>query len=102
MEDFKFLKRLRVRAPVFLVFALLVILGSARSVRAETTLEENMTGFVKIGDYDAIEASGRTLNQLFDFKGKDLPDDRQYIAYYQIDKKKESTNFFFCRVKLYL
>ena len=91
MEDFKFLKRLRVRAPVFLVFTLLVILGSARSVRAETTLTTDMTHFVRINDKDAIEAYGRTLNQLFDFKGKDLPDDRQYLAYYQIDKKKESS-----------
>lgn len=46
--------------------------------------------FVKIGDYDIIETTGDILNDMFDLTSE-LNADRQYIAYYKIDRKKTGT-----------
>ena len=82
-----------VKMPVFMLLALVCLIGHPARAEAKTTLDENMTHFVTIGEYDIIMTSGENLNKMFDIKANnksELNDDRQYIAYYKIDKQKTS------------
>ena len=82
-----------VKMPVFMLLALVCLIGHPARAEAKTVLEPYMTHFVKIGEYDIIETSGEYLNKMFDIKANnksELNDDRQYIAYYKIDKQKTS------------
>lgn len=82
-----------VKIPVFMLLALVCLVGHPARAEAKTTLTENMDKFVKIGEYDIIMTSGKKLNDMFDIKAhnkSELNDDRQYIAYYKIDKQKTS------------
>ena len=81
------------KMPVFMLLALVCLVGHPTRAEAKTTLIPNMDKFVKIGEYDIIETSGKKLNDMFDIKANnksELNDDRQYIAYYKIDKQKTS------------
>ena len=82
------------KMPVFMLLALMCLIGHPTRAEAKTVLEPDMHKFVKIGEYDIIETSGKILNEMFDIKANnksELKDDRQYIAYYKIDKQKTST-----------
>ena len=82
-----------VKMPVFMLLALVCLVGHPTRAEAKTVLEPYMTHFVTIGEYDIIETSGENLNKMFDIKANnksELNDDRQYIAYYKIDKQKTS------------
>ena len=59
------IRKLMTRAPIFLLLALVCLTGHpARADAAEdTVLKPNMQHFVKIGDYDIIETSGKLSMQ---------------------------------------
>ena len=91
------LKNFLVRAPIITALALACLTYVPMQTNAadsNVTLDESMRYFVKIGNYDIIETTGKTLNEMFDLKANnksELNPDRQYIAYYKIDKKKTGT-----------
>lgn len=91
------LKKFFVRAPIITALALACLTGHparADAADSKTTLHEDMPHFVKIGDYDIIETLGENLNEMFDIKANnksELNPDRQYIAYFKIDRKKTGT-----------
>lgn len=91
------IKSFLVRAPILATLALVCLTGHparADAADSKTTLAPKMDHFIKIGDYDIIETTGDKLNEMFDMKvgkQKELNPDRQYIAYYKIDKKKTGT-----------
>ena len=81
------------RFPLFLFLALVCLVGHPARAEAKTVLKPDMPNFVTIGEYDIIMTSGENLNKMFDIKANnksELNDDRQYIAYYKIDKQKTS------------
>lgn len=83
------------------VLLLLTVMGVASlqfstQVRAASTtvLVAEMPYFVKIGDYDIIETTGKSLNAMFDlskYNKSTLNATSNYIAYYKIDKEKSSS-----------
>lgn len=91
------LKNFLVRAPIITALALACLISvpaQTNAAESKTTLWGKMPYFVKIGDYDIIETTGENLNSMFDMKvgkQKELNPDRQYIAYYKIDRKKTGT-----------
>lgn len=91
------LKKFLVRAPILMFLAVVCLTGHparADAADSKTTLHEDMPHFVKIGDYDIIETLGENLNEMFDIKANnksELSPDRQYIAYFKIDRKKTGT-----------
>lgn len=91
------LKKFWVRAPIITALALACLTHVPMQTNAadsNVTLGEKMTHFVKIGNYDIIETTGQILNTMFDLKANnksELNPDRQYIAYYKIDRKKTGT-----------
>ena len=91
------LKKFFVRAPIITAFTLACLTSvptKTTAAESKTTLTQNMRYFVKIWDYDIIETKGEYLNEMFDIKANnksELNPDRQYIAYYKIDKKKTGT-----------
>ena len=91
------LKKFFVRAPIIIALTLACLTSVPAQTNAadsKTTLWGKMPYFVKIGDYDIIETTGGNLNKMFDIKANnksELNPDRQYIAYYKIDKKKTGT-----------
>ena len=50
-----------VKMPVFMLLALVCLIGHPARAEAKTTLDENMTHFVTIGEYDIIMTSGENL-----------------------------------------
>ena len=87
------LKNFLVRAPIITALALVCLTSVPTQTNAadsKTTLKPEMHYFVKIGDYDIIETTGDILNDMFDLTSE-LNADRQYIAYYKIDRKKTGT-----------
>ena len=91
------LKNFLVRAPIITALALACLTHVPMQTNAadsRTTLTPTMDHFVKIGNYDIIETTGKTLNEMFDIKAhnkSELNHDRQYIAYFKIDRKKTGT-----------
>lgn len=91
------LKNFLVRAPIITALAVMCLTNVPMQTNAAdsmTTLTPTMDHFVKIGNYDIIETTGKTLNEMFDIKAhnkSELNHDRQYIAYFKIDKKKTGT-----------
>lgn len=91
------LKNFLVRAPIITALALVCLTSVPTQTNAadsKTTLKPEMHYFVKIGDYDIIETTGENLNEMFDIKANnksELNPDRQYIAYFKIDRKKTGT-----------
>lgn len=91
------LKKFWVRAPIITALALACLISvptRADAADSRTTLTPTMDHFVKIGNYDIIETTGKTLNEMFDIKAhnkSELNHDRQYIAYFKIDRKKTGT-----------
>lgn len=91
------LKKFFVRAPIIATLALACLTwypARANAADSKATLDEDMQNFVKIGDYDIIETLGENLNEMFDIKANnksELNPDRQYIAYFKIDRKKTGT-----------
>lgn len=91
------LKNFLVRAPIITALALACLTHVPMQTNAadsRTTLTPTMDHFVKIGNYDIIETTGKTLNEMFDIKAhnkSELNHDRQYIAYFKIDRKKIGT-----------
>lgn len=91
------LKKFLVRAPIIIALTLACLTSvptQTNAAESKTTLWGKMPYFVKIGDYDIIETTGENLNSMFDMKvgkQKELNPDRQYIAYYKIDRKKTGT-----------
>ena len=91
------LKKFLVRAPIITALALACLTSiptQTNAAESKTTLTPTMDHFVKIGDYDIIETTGDKLNEMFDMKvgsQKELNPDRQYIAYFKIDRKKTGT-----------
>lgn len=82
------------RAPVLLLLMIMIAVCNPIRADAEETLDRDMPGFVKIGDYDVIQTNGRNLNAMFDYTAK-LPENKQYIAYFKIDKKKSSSIYWY-------
>lgn len=82
------------------VLSLLAVMGVtslqfSTQVRAASTtvLVAEMPYFVKIGDYDIIETTGKSLNAMFDlskYNKSTLNATSNYIAYYKIDKEETS------------
>lgn len=91
------LKNFLVRAPIITALALACLISvpmRADAADSNITLRDNMTNFVKIGNYDIIETTGENLNKMFDIKAhnkSELNTDRHYIAYFKIDRKKTGT-----------
>lgn len=84
------------------VLSLLAVMGvtsfqfatNVKAASSDTVLSDGMDHFVTIGDYKITEATGETLNKMFDISKHNkstLNATSNYIAYYKIDKKKSSS-----------
>lgn len=83
------------------VLSMLTVMGitslqfstQVKAASSDTVLSDGMEDFVKIGDYDIIETTGKNLNAMFDLSKHNkstLNATSNYIAYYKIDKEKSS------------
>lgn len=81
------------------VLSLLAVMGvtslqfstQVKAASSDTVLKDNMSHFVKIGDYVITETTGKKLNSMFDLSKHNkstLNATSNYIAYYKIDKRK--------------
>lgn len=81
------LRKVLARAPVFLLLALIFIVGHPTRAQADTTLEKDMPEFVSVKSYNVIQTNGNYLNQMFSCN---LPEKKQYLAYFTVDTEKTS------------
>ena len=88
------IRQLLVRVPIFLLLALVCLVGHPARADAEEieTLARDMRYFISYKNYNITQTTGKNLNDMFHLTGKSkLIETEQYIAYYTVDKKTSSS-----------